>query len=292
MFQLLKALALLTLLALGAIFVVRTDVAGVIPPDIEKYIPAADSIDTVAPPSKAEPKVSAPPPLRAATTGSPDALLTKNGTISWTNAQRVDNNLPPLKENTLLNAAAAAKANDMFAKQYFAHVSPAGTGPSDLAKNAGYEFIAVGENLALGNFDGDKALVQAWMDSPGHRANILRAQYEEIGVAVVQGIYEGHKTWIAVQEFGRPLSSCPQPDEALKTTIETNQNILDEWQKALDVQKAQLDAMRPKRGFEYNQKVNEYNDFVNRYNALVAETKPLIIQYNTQTETFNACVKQ
>jgi len=292
MFQLLKAFVLIAFLALGAIFVVRTDFVSVVPPDIEKYIPAAESINTVTPPKKTEPKVSAPPPLRAATQGSPDALLTKAGTISWTNVQRVDNNLSSLKENAMLDAAATAKANDMFAKQYFAHASPSGAGPSDIAKQAGYEFIAVGENLALGNFDGDKALVQAWMDSPGHRANILRSQYEEIGVAVVQGMYEGHRTWIAVQEFGRPLSSCPPPNEALKTTIETNQNILDEWQKALDAQKAQLDAMQPKRGFEYNQKANEYNDFVNRYNALLAETKPLINQYNAQAEVFNVCIKQ
>src|SRR6185369_15716694 len=117
--------------------------------------------------------------------------------------------LPALKENALLDKAAKKKLDDMFAQQYFEHINPQGKGPSDLAKSVGYDYIAIGENLALGNFKNDAELVQAWMDSPGHRANILNKQYTEIGVAVGQGTYEGKKTWLAVQEFGRPTSSCP-----------------------------------------------------------------------------------
>ena len=60
-----------------------------------------------------------------------------------------------LKENEKLDQAALAKANDMFLKQYFEHVSPTGVGPGDLAQNYGYDYIIVGENLILGNFSSE-----------------------------------------------------------------------------------------------------------------------------------------
>jgi len=60
--------------------------------------------------------------------------------------------LPPLKENIDLDIAAANKLKDMFSKQYFAHVSPSGTGPGDLASVAGYDYVVEGENLAEGGF--------------------------------------------------------------------------------------------------------------------------------------------
>jgi len=120
--------------------------------------------------------------------------------------------------------------DDIFEKQYFAHISPEGLGPSDLAEKSGYEYIMIAENLALGNFKDDNTLVNAWMDSPGHRANILNNRYTEIGVAVGKGFFsesnENNKeeiateVWIAVQEFGLPLSSCPKPEESLLNTIE------------------------------------------------------------------------
>ena len=55
-----------------------------------------------------------------------------------------------------------------------------------MAKKAGYEYISVGENLAMGNFKNDGDLVEAWMNSPGHRANILSFKYKELGVAVIK----------------------------------------------------------------------------------------------------------
>src|SRR3989338_8052144 len=103
-------------------------------------------------------EISAPAPLRIPVKKI-SAVLTEPGVINWTNAQRKDNgNLPPLKENLILNAAAEAKLKDMFKNQYFEHVSPAGIGPGELVESAGYEYIASGENLALGNFGGGPGL--------------------------------------------------------------------------------------------------------------------------------------
>ena len=104
----------------------------------------------------------------------------------------------------------------MFEKEYFEHKSPSGIGASDIAHDVGYEFILVGENIALGNFDGDEALVQAWMDSPGHRANILNKRYTEIGIAAEKGLYQGKMMWLAVQIFARPMSLCQNPNQLTK----------------------------------------------------------------------------
>jgi len=107
--------------------------------------------------------------------------LTVKGVIDNTNKQRALNgDLPVLKENFKLNFSAEKKLQDMFVKQYFEHNSPEGIGVGDLGLQAGYEYIIIGENLALGNFKDDASLVDAWMASPGHRANILNKKYTEI----------------------------------------------------------------------------------------------------------------
>jgi uncharacterized protein YkwD len=237
---------------------------------------------------EAQRQISTPEPLRAEKE-SEKAFLTKEGVIEWTNVQREKYGLPPLKESAELDASAAIKIEDMFQKQYFAHVSPAGEGVGELAEYAGYEFIAVGENLALGNFENDETLVQAWMDSPGHRENILSKKYQEIGVAVLKCNFEDKITWLAVQHFGLPASACPQPEESLKTKIESNQSQIEELKTTLEEMKKEIEVMKPKRGEAYNQKVEQYNTLVSQYNNLINETEQLINQYNSQVQLFNDC---
>ena len=101
-------------------------------------------------------EILTPPPLIGGGNHQ-NSSLTVSGVIFFTNQNRKDNgNLRPLRENELLDRAAEAKLKDMFGKQYFEHESPAGKGPSDLAKAAGYRYILIGENLALGNFKDDE----------------------------------------------------------------------------------------------------------------------------------------
>ena len=235
-------------------------------------------------------QVSLPPPLRAAEEAD-GAFLTRSGVIWQTNIQRIDAGLPQLKESRQLDTAAENKLKDMFGQQYFAHVSPKGIGIDDLAQTTGYEYIAIGENLALGNYEDDKALVQAWMDSEGHRENILNTAFTEIGIAVGQGIYEGRKTWLALQEFGRPFSDCPSPPGAVKAQIDGNDMRLD--RVSLEIEK-KLAALRrqSKRSAEYNQMVDEYNALVEQYNDLLNQNKALISQYNEQVAAFNKCAGQ
>ncbi len=234
-------------------------------------------------------EVLAPQPLNIGGKEN-QAVLTKAKIIAQTNVQRFDNGtLPPLIENTKLDAAAMAKAKDMFAKQYFDHVSPSGVDPGVLVKSFGYDYIVTGENLILGNFASEKEVVQDWMNSPGHRANILNDRYVDIGVAIIKGTYKGQTVWIGVQEFGLPLSTCFQPGADLKNQIDVSKNKLDELSLQIDAKKNEIDNTSPKRS-EYNKLVDEYNQLVAQYNALAQETKNLISQYNSQVNMFNQCV--
>jgi len=237
--------------------------------------------------------ISAPEPLRGSMEEK-SVTLTSSGVISWTNNQRRQNGqLPALKGNSKLNKAAAAKVKDMFDKQYFEHESPEGHGPGDLARNANYLFLSIGENLALGNFDDDQALVQAWMDSPGHRANIVSKKYTEIGVAVGRGMYEGRQTWLAVQEFGRPASDCPAIEVNLQTLIAKHKAELAADEELIRQKKSSLEANDPKTKEEvdaYNEDVRVYNEMVKVYNAKLESLKGEIAEYNGEVKAYNACL--
>ena len=235
-------------------------------------------------------KISAPAPLRAVnkTTG---AALTNVGVISLTNLERAKNGVAPLAENSRLDSAAFMKARDMLKYQYFDHVSPSGMTLSDLDRAAGYEYISVGENLAMGNFKDNADLVRAWMDSPGHRANILEGHFVEIGVAVIQGIYEGQTVWKAVQEFGRPLSLCASPDSSLASQIQANNAELERLSAEISAKKQEIENGSYASRAEYNQAVAEYNALVNEYNALHEQNNTIIVGYNKGVDAFNVCVK-
>jgi len=250
------------------------------------------------------------------------AVLTPAGVVEETNKQRqiyLGAGFA-LKENALLDKAAQNKVNDMFAGQYFEHTSPKGATAGDLATAAGYVYVAVGENLAMGGFAGDADLVRAWMDSPGHRENILKAGYKEIGVAVGYGTFQGRKTWLAVQEFGVPKTACPQIDAGLSAAIDAAKKELDifnEKQKkesaSIETQRSGLAAMEKKIGElaaaglrddalsmrqELVRASSQLNDNITAYNATIIsmrskyeEYKKNVQNYNFQITAYNACVE-
>jgi len=241
-----------------------------------------------------EKTVVAPGPLRATTQTQTVSVtssdLTIPGVIEFTNGARSQNGgLPALTENEILDRDAKLKMDDMFTKQYFEHISPQGVGPADLAQIVGYAYIVVGENLALGDFGSDQGVVTAWMNSPGHRANILNPHYQEIGVAVGKGMYEGHMTWIAVQSFGMPLSACPAIDTKLKAQLDADNITISNLRTQLDTKKAQIDVT-PTTDSLYNTYVTEFNAIVPQYNTLVETSRVNVSTYNAGVQTFNACI--
>ncbi len=232
-------------------------------------------------------------PLRKETDDE-GSKLTVEGAIAETNRHRREAGLPELEENTLLNISAQKKVDDMFSRQYFEHDAPTGEGAGDLVSDVGYEFIVVGENLALGNYKDDTVLLQAWMDSPGHRENILKGAYTQIGIAVGRGMFEGRETWLAVQHFAKPLSACPAINDATKSQIDSNNVKLDNMKVDLENRKKELENKPTTRdeSEQYNKRVDEYNNLVSEYNALLETTKELVGAYNSQVQNFNTCAKE
>src|SRR3989344_3209986 len=254
---------------------------------------ALQAVPVYAPNKIAEPakspikkEIAAPPPLKAKKEApTAEITLTAAGVLSWTNKERENAGLPDLAPNQKLTASALVKVRDMFKNQYFAHESPAGKGAGDLAEAEGYNFVLIGENLALGNFEGDKVLVEAWMASPGHRANILGSRYKEIGIAVGRGMFEGRETWLAVQHFGFPVSACSKPDENLKIGIESFETRINNLGIQASALKTELESEKPQNRNEYeayNAKVEEYNTLAQQMNSLIDQVKSIIPVYNQQ----------
>ncbi|SFG54118.1 CAP domain-containing protein [Sporolactobacillus nakayamae] len=107
--------------------------------------------------------------------------------VELTNQERTKAGLQPLKaDNSTLSKMARAKSQDMSDKNYFDHQSPTYGSPFDMMKKFGISYKTAGENIAAGQKTPEE-VVQGWMNSPGHRANILNASFTTIGVGYVQG---------------------------------------------------------------------------------------------------------
>jgi len=128
--------------------------------------------------------------------------INTNDLLYYTNQARSENGESALKLNSRLSEAAYEKAQNMFNEDYWAHVSPSGKEPWDFIVSSGYEYIYAGENLAR-DFNNSDSVVGAWLNSPTHRDNLLSANYEDIGFAVVNGVLDGHETTLVVQMFGK-----------------------------------------------------------------------------------------
>jgi uncharacterized protein YkwD len=107
-------------------------------------------------------------------------------TVCLINAQRVRHALAPLGENALLQRAAELHSADMGTRKFFEHRNPDGVHPDARIIRQGYPPILVGENLAWGELanSAPAKIVALWMESPGHRANVLEPGYREIGVGL------------------------------------------------------------------------------------------------------------
>ena len=142
-------------------------------------------------------------PLASADDKKAELKLTadEKAVIELTNAERkkAEKELPPLKMNPQLMAAARKHAENMAAQDKLDHKLD-DKDPGDRTKAAGYTSTFVGENIAW-NQKSPKDVVRAWMESEGHRENVLHAEYTEIGVAVAKN-KKGEPYW--VQVFGKP----------------------------------------------------------------------------------------
>lgn len=120
--------------------------------------------------------------------------------VDLTNAERQKNGLPPLKHNWQLSRVARYKSEDMATNNYFSHTSPTYGSPFDMMRNFNIKFSTAGENIAYGQRTAQEVVI-GWMNSPGHRANILNSSFTEIGVGYATNA-NGRPYW--TQMFIRP----------------------------------------------------------------------------------------
>lgn len=139
---------------------------------------------------------------------SPDILYEQSRKIiELTNNIRSGLSLNILQENPKLSEAALNKAQDMIVNEYFAHIGPNNRSLRNWLYNSGYNFSVAGENLALGFTTADD-VVDAWVASKTHYANIIDPDFTEIGVGAVSGEYKGYETTLVAQYFGSPIAAA------------------------------------------------------------------------------------
>lgn len=135
---------------------------------------------------------------------SGDNEITAENVTALMNAWRAEAGVGPLRLDAKLTRAAEARMQDMIDGEWWSHASPEGTPPFVAITASGYNYVAAAENLAAG-FETARLLVESWMESPGHRANIVNPLYADCGIAIIEGRTDrrGSGKSIVVL-FGRP----------------------------------------------------------------------------------------
>ncbi|PGY16090.1 CAP domain-containing protein [Bacillus sp. AFS031507] len=150
-------------------------------------VPTQEPAQTATPQPVQQQPVTATPPSSTPITSSLSAYEQK--VVDLTNQERAKNGLPALKVDVTLSKMAHEKSRDMSANGYFSHTSPTYGSPFDMMKKYGITYRYAGENIAMGQRTPEE-VVKAWMNSEGHRKNILSPNYNYIGVGYVsQGNY-------------------------------------------------------------------------------------------------------
>ncbi len=216
-----------------------------------------------------------------------DYSLDPEEIVRETNQQRIVLGLTPLSSNLVLAEVSKNKVRDMFEHNYFEHISPEGISVGEVVERFDYHYVVIGENLALGNYAGAKDVVRAWMESPGHKENIISPHYTEIGVYAEEGVYRDQNVWIAVQTFARPLSDCPEIDQDLESSITKNRNRISQIEKGIKEKQTEIENAESEE--EQRALVQKHNTMVEELNTLAAKTKNLIATYNAQVSAFNQC---
>lgn len=194
--------------------------------------------------------------------------ITETNIFNLTNAQRVKYGMGNLAWNYRLANAARAKGQDMINKDYFSHNTPTGATPWTFILNAGYNYIYAGENLAM-NYSVAEDVINAWMNSGGHRANILGANYKELGIGVVTGEFQGYTTTMVVQMFGTAATSVYSGNTQDSTTPVKNTS-----------------SPAPQPAIDYSQTINlgstfvkkRIGDFKKAYDSLMIIVKPPVLK--------------
>ncbi|MGW4808733.1 CAP domain-containing protein, partial [Kitasatospora sp. NPDC004272] len=162
--------------------------------------PSPSAASSAPPASSAAPAPSAPPSSAPASVSAQKrAADLAQQVLDLVNSERAKAGCGPLGANAKLATAALRHSEDMAARNFFDHTNPDGAGPQQRIDAVGYAWSGWGENIARGQKDA-AAVMDSWMNSSGHRANILNCGFTELGVGVHLGT--GGPWW--TQDFGTP----------------------------------------------------------------------------------------
>ncbi len=223
---------------------------------------------------KEEKKEILPGPLEVKENNVLVENLLSSKIIYFTNIERKKAGIKTLSENIFLDEAAKQKNLDMVKNQYFDHISPEGLSVSYFVEKVNYQYLNLGENLALGNFSNENEVVKAWMASPGHRANILDSKFKEIGVNVQKAFFNGRETFLIVQIFARPLSDCPVPDSNLSLSIENQRKEINALQEKINNLKIEIENLQKEWNQIYQEgmaKIQEGTNLIKQGNDLIEQ---------------------
>ncbi len=163
--------------------------------------PAPAGGSNTPPPAATPPPTSTPDANDARCAGATEAAAWRAEVLDRVNQERLRAGLNPVTRNATLEAQADAYACELITYDYFDHVNPVtGSTLGQRADQFGYSYAFIGENLAAGQRTPEQAM-DDWMNSPGHRANILEPRFTELGVGIQLGGSYG-RYW--VQVFGEP----------------------------------------------------------------------------------------
>lgn len=163
---------------------------------------------------------------------APDVLTVQaNNIVTLTNTLRERTGLFPYKPASPLERSSENKADDMADRQYFSHRSPDGKTITSWIDEQGYDYAVAGENLAMG-FHTAEDVVAAWTKSTTHYANLIDRDFQDVGVGVVSGTYDGIPTIYVAQHFGAPqVLSVPQKKSKSPVVLKREPSHVD-WKKA------------------------------------------------------------
>jgi hypothetical protein len=150
-----------------------------------------------------------------------------DGLLEATNKERQNRGLQALKFNTVLDKAAQAKAEDMASKNYWSHNTPDGREPWIFIETQNYDYRKAAENLAYG-FSNSNSTLNGWMNSPGHRANVLDPELQEVGFGIINiPDYQnrGPQT-LVVAMYGQPFNPTLAGNEASQPVKPTAQPVV------------------------------------------------------------------
>ncbi|MFE9463044.1 sigma-70 family RNA polymerase sigma factor [Streptomyces virginiae] len=160
-------------------------------------VSASASASPSASPSPTQSRSSSPSPRTSAPKPAPAPPGIAGQVVALVNTERAAGGCGPLREDPQLRAAAQEHSEDMAARNFFDHTNPDGEDPGQRTTASGYRWSTYGENIARGQQTA-QSVMDSWMKSPGHRANILNCSFKDIGVGIHRGA--GGPWW--TQNFG------------------------------------------------------------------------------------------